>query len=72
MAGKWCHIAATSIFYTLDLNPSVNSLDPKIMSRQIRLLDFGVFLVRDYAKLPNDGEEIPKFQERGWRFNSRL
>ena len=28
--------------------------------------------VRDDPKLSDDGEEIPKFQGGGWRFNSRL
>jgi hypothetical protein len=31
-----------------------------------------IYLVRDDPKLLNDGGEIPKSQERGWWFDSRL
>ena len=47
LAGKWCHISASSCFHTLDPNPSVHSLDPKFCSHPIRSLDFGVSLLLD-------------------------
>ena len=44
---KRCHISTTSIFHTLDPDPSINSLGPEFSSWPIGSLDFGVFLVLD-------------------------
>lgn len=46
--GKWCYISTTSVFYTLDLDPNVNSLG----STNFPQLDLSDLVLEPNVNLP--------------------
>ena len=58
---------------TLGLFNSSKNTNISLMYRTLfHFIDVHYFLVQDDPKLLDDGEEIPKSQGRGWRFDLRM